>query len=265
MHKDARIRRNVIVIGGSMGSVAPLRHLLAALPESLDAAIFIVLHRAPSAESKLTETLNIGGPWRAEDAVDLEPIERGRVYVAPADHHLLISGDCVRVTRGPRENLARPAIDPLFRSAAAYCGSKTIAVVLSGLLNDGAAGVCAIKRAGGLVVVQAPSDAQAPEMPESALASTPVDYVVTAAEIPQLLAQRRSLPSRACNPKRSRRTSSSKLKSRNASWPIWDVPSPSEAIRSLVAPAAEGPCGSSAMFLASAIDATSVIATPRRH
>lgn len=189
MPENLETRRDVVVIGGSLGSLAPLRSLLAALPETLNAAIFIVVHRGPSADSKLTETLNTGGPFSAHDAVDLEPIERGRVYVAPADHHLLISGECVRVTRGPRENMARPAIDPLFRSAAAHCGSRVIGIVLSGLLNDGAAGVSAIKRAGGLVVVQAPSDAPESDMPASALASTPVDHVVPAADMAQLLAE----------------------------------------------------------------------------
>jgi len=120
-------------------------------------------------------------------AVDGERVQGGHIYVAPADHHLLVLDDHIRLGRGPRENRSRPAIDALFRSVAASYGPRAIAVVLSGYLNDGAAGLTAIKRCGGTTVVQSPSDAQVPDMPNGALRASDIDYRATVQDLGELL------------------------------------------------------------------------------
>ena len=126
---------------------------------------------------------------RVTTAKEGEPVERGRVYVAPGDHHLPLDDGMIRLGRGPRENMTRPAVDPLFRSAAAGYGPRVIGVVLSGQLNDGSAGLAAVKQCGGLAVVQSPSDAEADEMPRNALQCCDVDYKAPLSELGALLAQ----------------------------------------------------------------------------
>jgi two-component system chemotaxis response regulator CheB len=122
-------------------------------------------------------------------AVDGQPVERGRVYAAVPDRHLLLVDGIMRLGDGPRENMTRPAIDPLFRSAALAYGPRTVGVVLSGLLNDGASGLSAIKACGGTAVVQHPLDAHADQMPLAALEATDVDDVAPARDIGRLLAE----------------------------------------------------------------------------
>jgi two-component system chemotaxis response regulator CheB len=129
-------RRAIVVVGASAGGLDPLRALLRGLPGDLPAAIFIVLHIPARGGSALPRILDRSGPLRADTAVDGEPIEPGRVYVAPPDQHLLVVKDTVRLSRGPRQNGVRPAADPLFRSAALYAGPQVTAVVLSGTLDD---------------------------------------------------------------------------------------------------------------------------------
>ena len=133
---------DIVVIGASAGGIDALKILVATLPENLKAAIFITLHVAPYSDGILPEILERAGALPASNAKDWEPIQHGRIYVAPPDHHLLFEKDgYVRITHGPRENRFRPAIDPMFR-AAAYCfGSRVIGVILSGWLDDGTA-VC---------------------------------------------------------------------------------------------------------------------------
>jgi two-component system chemotaxis response regulator CheB len=121
-------------------------------------------------------------------------MERGRIYVAPPDRHLLVYGDTLRLGQGPRENSARPAIDPLFRSAAVCCGPRTIGLVLTGYLHDGSSGLNAVKRCGGITVVQDPEDAAFPDMPRNAMRGTTADHVVPLAEIPELLAKLARVP-----------------------------------------------------------------------
>src|SRR5438067_384367 len=123
----------------------------------------------------------------ADFAGDYQRIERGRIYIAPPDHHLLVCRDTLRLGHGPRENNARPAVDPLFRSAAVCCGPHTIGLVLTGYLNDGSSGLNAIKRCGGITVVQDPEDAAFPEMPRNAIRMTNADHVVSLVKIPDLL------------------------------------------------------------------------------
>ena len=180
-------RRDVIVIGGSTGAFEAFKTIAAGMPQDLEASIFVVWHMAPDAGSVLPQILNNAGPLFATDARDGERIESGRIYIARPDHHLIIDDGHARVTRGPKENRFRPAVDPLFRSAAYNYGSRVIGVVLSGGLDDGTSGLWTIKQRGGIAVVQDPKDAEMPSMPESAIREINVDHIVPVDEMPQLL------------------------------------------------------------------------------
>lgn len=176
---------STIVIGASAGGLQPLLPILSGLPADLPAAIFVVLHLG--ANSHLTQILADRTALPVHTATNGTAIEPGHVYVAVPDCHLLMHGQHLLLRRGPRENLTRPAIDPLFRSAACTFARRVIGVLLSGTMNDGTAGLLAIKRCGGLAVVQDPDDAAYPEMPNSAPHHVLVDHVVAAANIPALL------------------------------------------------------------------------------
>jgi len=178
---------DIIVIGASAGGVEALMQIARGLPADLPAAIFIVLHVPPNSPSLLPTILNRVCALHASHARDGETIEPGRIYVAPPDHHLLVKRGHVRVTRGPRENSSRPAVDPLFRTAAVAYDHRVVGVVLSGNLDDGTAGLAAIKTRDGVAVVQDPEDALYPGMPNSAMEHVPVDYVAPLAELPALL------------------------------------------------------------------------------
>jgi len=179
-------RRDVIAIGGSVGAVGAIKQLLRDLPHDLAAAIFIVIHVGARGNNMLADIFAETSGFPVTTAVDGERVEQGHAYVAAADHHLLVIDDTIRLGRGPRENLARPAIDPLFRSVGASFGPRAIATVLTGMLNDGAAGLADLKRCGGVSVVQNPSDAVASDMPIGALRASKVDYRASLAEMPQL-------------------------------------------------------------------------------
>jgi two-component system, chemotaxis family, protein-glutamate methylesterase/glutaminase len=178
---------DIIVIGASSGGVEVLSNLASRLPASLPAALFVVLHVRPDAPSLLPAILNRAGALPAAHAVDGEPIRTGRIYVAPPGMQTYLRGHRLSVERGPRENLHRPAIDPLFRTAAHYYGPRVIGVIVSGALDDGTAGLQSIKEAGGLALVQDPSDALCGSMPAHALDRVAVDYCVPAVEFPDLL------------------------------------------------------------------------------
>lgn len=182
-------KRNIIVIGASAGGFEALKQLVSDLPEDLDASVFIVWHISPDVRGILPQVLNRAGRLKTAHAVDGEPILPGRIYVAPPDHHLLIENGHVRVTRGPKENRFRPAIDPLFRSAAIAYGARVIGVVLSGALDDGTAGLWAIKQQGGLTIVQEPSDAEVSSMPLNAIHAVKVDHIIPVAEMGALLTE----------------------------------------------------------------------------
>jgi two-component system chemotaxis response regulator CheB len=171
--------RDIIVVGASMGGVEALSKLASQLPADLPAAVLVVQHTSAESPGLLGEILNQRGALPAAIAEDREPLEHGRIYVAPPDRHLLLTEGGVRVVYGPRENRARPAIDPLFRTAAVHYQSRVIGVVLTGLLSDGAAGLLAVHRCGGVAVVQSPDDAAYPDMPRRALSAVP-----TAREVP---------------------------------------------------------------------------------
>src|SRR5499433_1163201 len=186
--------RDIIVIGTSAGGVEALREIARGLPPDLAAAVFIVIHLPSTSNSALPEILNRCGPLRANHAIDGEAIRRGRIYIAPPDHHLMVERNQVRVLRCPKVNRMRPAADPLFRSAARAYGPRVVGVVLTGTLDDGTAGLLAIKRRGGVVAAQDPQDALYPGMPRSALENVAVDYCLPLSGIPPLLAKLAGTP-----------------------------------------------------------------------
>ena len=179
--------KDIVVIGASAGGMGALERLVAGLPADLPAAVFIVWHLSPGVRSVLPAVLTKAGPLRAHHPKDGDPIRHGQIYVGPNDHHLLLERGYVRVTKGPKENRFRPAVDPLFRSAAYIYSTRVIGVVLSGALDDGTAGLWAIKLRGGTAVVQDPADAMHRSMPLNALENVDVDYKVPVGEIGQLL------------------------------------------------------------------------------
>lgn len=178
----------MVVIGASAGGVEAIGFLAAALPSDFAAAVLVVLH-VGAHNSVLPWLLNRRGPLPARHPEDRDPIRPGHIYVAPPDHHLLVEPGHMRLSRGPRENWARPAIDPLFRSAARAYGPGVVGVVLTGGLNDGTAGLFEVKQRGGLTVVQDPADAISPSMPRSALRHVAVDHCLPLTDIPTFLAE----------------------------------------------------------------------------
>lgn len=182
-----RTRRDIVVIGASAGGVTALRELLAKLPGDLEAAVGIVLHRSPLAESHLAQVLGWRSALPVVEVVDVLPFRRGTVFVAPRDQHLRIDGEMLRLSRGPKEQHTRPAIDPLFRSAAAH-GSRVVGVLLSGTGDDGVSGLIAITAAAGVSLVQDPVEAAYPQMPRSALLNDHVQASLPVAEIGDVLA-----------------------------------------------------------------------------
>jgi two-component system, chemotaxis family, protein-glutamate methylesterase/glutaminase len=180
---------DIIVIGASAGGMAALKQVVSGLPADLPAAVFVVWHLSPQSQSILPVELRRAGPLRADNARDNEPIRPGRIYVAPPDYHLVLEESRVRTTRSPKENRFRPAVDPLFRSAALAHGRRVVGVILTGALDDGTAGLWAIKARGGVAVVQDPLEAEFPSMPLSALKYVQVDHRLPVHEIAPLLAR----------------------------------------------------------------------------
>jgi two-component system chemotaxis response regulator CheB len=181
-------RTSIVVIGASAGGMDALTRLLAQLPRGFPAAIFVVVHIAPDATgAALLAALNRAGNLPCAEARDGQAFVMGHVYVAPPDHHLLVGKGRMKVTKGARENRSRPSIDPLFRSAAVAYRNKVIGVVLTGYLDDGTAGLDAVQRCGGVSVVQEPSDAAYPDMPQNALNRVVDAHRVPLAEMGALL------------------------------------------------------------------------------
>ena len=181
--------RNIVVIGCSVGGVEALQTLVAGLPEDFSAAILVVLHLAPHTHSVLPDILTRAGKLPARHPQNHEPIRRGHIYVAPPDHHLIIEDGKLVLSRGPKENRHRPSVDPLFRSAARAYGRQVIGIILTGSLDDGTIGLQAVKKAGGVAIVQDPEDAFCADMPRSAIDHVKADHVVSVAQIPALLAE----------------------------------------------------------------------------
>ena len=178
---------DIIAIGASAGGVETLQRLVSLLPAEIPASIFIVLHIPANSPSMLPLILKRAGKLPALSPLDKTPIKHGRIYCAPPDHHMLIEASSVRIIRGPKENRHRPAIDPLFRSAAWAYRSRVVGIVLSGNLDDGTAGLSAIKACGGTTVIQDPAEARFPDMPMSALKNAIVDHQLTIQQIAELL------------------------------------------------------------------------------
>src|SRR5512143_1545811 len=180
---------NIVVIGASAGGVEAISKLLTQLPAGLPAAVFIVQPISANSPGLLHQVLGRHASLPVTLARHDEPIRQGHVYVAPPDYHLLLSPGVVHVVRGPRENRTRPAIDPLFRSAAVTYGARVIGVLLTGMLDDGSAGLLAIRHCGGIVIVQDPQDAKYPDMPRNALEYLTADYRLPLLEIGKVLTQ----------------------------------------------------------------------------
>ena len=174
---------DIIVIGGSAGALESLLEIAVELPADLPASVFVVIHTHPEGRTRIAEVLTRRSRLSAKLAVHGEPLERGKIYIAPPDNHLMLRPGYMTVYRGPKENGHRPALDPLFRSAAMHYGARVVGVVLSGYQDCGTAGLMSIKARGGVTIVQAPDDATVPDMPRNAAARVGVDHVQTAREI----------------------------------------------------------------------------------
>lgn len=185
---------DMVVIGASAGGVDALRRLAASLPGNYRGSLFIVLHTPSDGPSLLPGILARAGPLPVQRADHGTPIRAGHIYVAPPDRHLLVERGRLDVVRGPRENRHRPAIDPLFRSAAWAYGPRVVGVVLTGQQDDGTAGLWAVKSCGGTTVVQDPDEAEYPSMPTNALMHNRIDHRVRLAELPALLCRLADTP-----------------------------------------------------------------------
>ncbi|MEB3214700.1 MAG: chemotaxis protein CheB [Nostocales cyanobacterium 94392] len=187
---DIKNNRNIIVIGTSAGGVEALSCLVSQLPSDLNAAIMIVLHVPSHATSVLPNILNRAGKIPASHPKGREEILPSHIYIAPPDYHLLVKSGYITLIRGPRENNHRPAIDPLFRTAARAYGKRVVGVVLTGVLDDGTAGLQAVKMRGGVAIVQDPEDATYQGMPRSAIENVnDIDYIQPLSEIPAVLVE----------------------------------------------------------------------------
>jgi two-component system chemotaxis response regulator CheB len=187
----------IIVVGSSSGGMQALTKLVAQFPKGFPASIFIVNHMsADTTGEPLLKALNASGGLPCEHGKDGVEFKTGHIYLAPSDQHMLIEKGRILVTKGARENRSRPAIDPLFRSAAVAYGNRVIGVILTGYLDDGTSGMMAIKRCGGVCIAQDPLDASYPDMPQSVIANVGADHVVPISEMGVLLSElvRRKLP-----------------------------------------------------------------------
>ena len=178
----------LIAVGASTGGIRALKIVLAGLPRDLNASVLVVIHLAPSSPGYIPEILGRAGLLRCVHPEQGQKLQGAHVYVAPPDQHMLVDGNgAIRLSRGPKENRSRPAVDPLFRSAALAYGPRTIGVILTGNLDDGTSGLLAIKERGGTTVIQDPADAEAPSMPLSAARHAEIDHKVPLAAVASLL------------------------------------------------------------------------------
>ncbi|MGZ5222113.1 MAG: chemotaxis protein CheB [Chitinophagaceae bacterium] len=189
--KISNTNKHIVVVGTSAGGMKALKILVQQLPADFPAPVLIVQHISSDATGNvLLDALNKFGKLPCVHAENGKPIKAGCIYLAPSDHHLMIGEDGkLLITKGAQENRSRPAIDPLFRSAAVAFGSRTIGIVLTGYLDDGTAGLAAIKRCGGISIVQDPKDADYPDMPKNALYNVAIDYCVPLSEMGAVLAK----------------------------------------------------------------------------
>jgi two-component system chemotaxis response regulator CheB len=220
-------RHDIIVIGASAGGVEALQKLVSQLPPDFPAALFVVIHLHAGSPSFLSEILGRAGCLPAIDAPDSAPIERGRIYVATPDRHLVLERDHIHLSSGPKEQHQRPCINVTLRSAAMAYGDRVVGVILTGQLDDGTAGLWEVKRRNGIAVVQNPEEAIFPSMPLSALREIEVDYTVNLEDIAPLLRrlasgegeqQRTKVETRAMEPKLT------DLTCPDCRGTIWEVP-----------------------------------------
>jgi two-component system, chemotaxis family, protein-glutamate methylesterase/glutaminase len=207
--------RDIVCVGGSAGGLQPLTEIVRRLPAGLEASVFVVLHTGPETPTLLPDILRGRGSLPVEVVSGEEDIRSGRIYVAASDHHLLLKRGFVRAIRGPRENGFRPAVDPLFRTAARAYGPRVIGVVLSGGQNDGSAGLVEVHEAGGTTIVQEPEDAMVPEMPRSVLALLKPHFVGRPAGIAETikrLATNTNVRERSARPTKLRRPDPAEFK-----------------------------------------------------
>ncbi len=176
-------KHDIVVLGASAGGVEALVQLAHKLPADLPATIFIVLHIPPQSPSMLPTILSRSGRLPAQHPTDGENFKHSQMYIAPPDYHMLLEEGHIRIVRGPKVNRHRPAIDPLFCSAANIYGPRVIGIVLTGALDDGTIGLSAIKQRGGIAIVQDPDEARYASMPQSALEHVKIDYTLPLVEI----------------------------------------------------------------------------------
>ena len=178
----------LVVVGASAGGMAAMKKLVAQFQSDFPAPIFLVNHMsAETTGEALVKVLNDSGSLTCAHAHNEQAFKSGHIYLAPSDHHMLIVEGKILVTKGARENRSRPAIDPLFRSAAVAYGNRVIGIILTGYLDDGTSGMMAIKRCGGVCIAQDPLDADYPDMPQSVIANVGTDYCVPVAQMGALL------------------------------------------------------------------------------
>ena len=205
---------DLVVIGGSAGSLAGVKTILGSLPHDFPAAILIVVHLALESPGVLDEYLSLAGPLPVSYPLDGDVIQEQHVYLARADCHLLVEDGKMLVQRGPRENRHRPAIDPLFRTAARVYGSRVVGVVLSGVHDDGSAGLYAVKQRGGVAMVQDPEEAMSAEMPGRARAYANPQYVLPIDQIgPTLIKLVKTHQDESSMPQSNQKTSRGSTKS----------------------------------------------------
>ena len=181
-------RFDAIAIGTSAGGVEALSRLLPALPKGLGAAVFVVLHLPRHRPSLLAEIFAPRCALPVREALDKEPVQPGTVYLAPPDYHLLVdAGPQIALSTDEPVHYSRPSVDVLFESAADVYGAWLLGIILTGGNEDGAAGLAAVRRAGGMTLVQQPAEALAPQMPAAALALGPADRVATLEEMARFL------------------------------------------------------------------------------
>jgi two-component system, chemotaxis family, protein-glutamate methylesterase/glutaminase len=182
-------KRDIVVVGTSAGGIEALTRLAGQLPADFPAAVLAVVHIAPGGPSCIAEVIGRATALRARLGKQGQTIAPGHIYFAPPDRHMTVGDGHIRLDRGRHENRARPAIDPLFRSAAVTFGPRAIGIILSGCLDDGTAGLSAIKRCGGVAMVQDPEDAAYPDMPRKAMQTVDVTYALSVARMGSVLIQ----------------------------------------------------------------------------
>jgi two-component system chemotaxis response regulator CheB len=181
------LKQDIIVIGGSAGSITTLKQIVSTLSKDFKATIFIVVHIPADSKSILPKILSQAGNLQAVHPKDGEAIEPGKIYIAPNDHHIILEQDRILIKRGPKENRFRPSIDVLFRSAAFQYRDRVVGVILSGYLDDGVSGVWMIKQLGGIAVVQEPTDTEFPQLPLNVIENVAVDYRLKAIDMGPVL------------------------------------------------------------------------------